>query len=340
MVLGAPFESRWVRAEPRRDAALPLLERILHTALPRARILHVEALGGLRNANFKIQLDGEPESVVVRIYEHDASVCRKELDLLRAIGTRVPVPEVIHAEPNGIEGVPPFAVLRFIHGITFRDLKCTGDRESICQAAYAMGQTLASIGKITFPRTGWLGPGPRVSAPLLTGENPVPRFIDLCLRSEHLAARLEDSLCRRLHDTIWQHAQELSQIDNQAHLVHGDFGKRNILVRRSAGAHPSEKWTVAAVLDWEFAVSGSPLMDVGHILRYERTARPLLEPDFSRGFTDAGGRLPSNWRRMARLIDCVALCEALTHDALAEEFALEIVELVRAAVEDCDPCLP
>ena len=43
----------------------------------------------------------------------------------------------------------------------------------------------------------------------------------------------------------------------------------------SAGATSSSgrragRWAVAAVLDWEFAVSGSPLADVGHFLRYER----------------------------------------------------------------------
>ena len=34
-------------------------------------------------------------------------------------------------------------------------------------------------------------------------------------------------------------------------LQQGDFGKRNLLTRRVAGT-----WTVAAVLDWEFAAAG------------------------------------------------------------------------------------
>ena len=39
-------------------------------------------------------------------------------------------------------------------------------------------------------------------------------------------------------------------------------------------AAPRGRWKVAAVLDWEFAISGSPLADLGSFLRYERTARP------------------------------------------------------------------
>jgi hypothetical protein len=48
------------------------------------------------------------------------------------------------------------------------------------------------------------------------------------------------------------------------------------------------------VLDWEFAFLGSPLLDVGHFLRYERAARPLREPHLSRGFLEDGGKLPED----------------------------------------------
>lgn len=58
---------------------------------------------GLRNANFKLQLDSTPEPIVLRVYEHDFSICRKEVDLIRLVGGSVPVPVVIHAEPRGSE---------------------------------------------------------------------------------------------------------------------------------------------------------------------------------------------------------------------------------------------
>ena len=61
-------------------------------------------------------------------------------------------------------------------------------------------------------------------------------------------------------------------------LAHNDFGNRNILVRQE-----NRKCVVAAVLDWEFAFPGSPLLDVGHFLGYERRSAPLREPHFSQG---------------------------------------------------------
>jgi hypothetical protein len=81
------------------------LERIVHTAFPRCRVEDVQPLAdGLRDANFKLQLASTPELIVLRIYEHDTSLCQKEVDLIRLVGRSVPVPAVIHAEPHGVGG--------------------------------------------------------------------------------------------------------------------------------------------------------------------------------------------------------------------------------------------
>jgi aminoglycoside phosphotransferase (APT) family kinase protein len=335
MVDGAQHEARWLRAEPRRTLSLPLLERIVQTAFPRAHVVDTLPLtDGWRNANFKLRLDCTPDPVVLRVYEHDASICQKEVDLIRLVGVSVPVADVIHAEAVGSEDVPPFAVMRFVEGISFRDLARGGDTEAIAQAAYSAGETLASIGRTTFLRSGWLAPGPKVAAPLLEGTDRMPRFVDLCLASAHLRERMAVDLLDRAHALVWSWAPQLADLDEEACLVHGDFGKRNLLVRRIAG-----RWVVAAVLDWEFAVSSSPLADVGHFLRYERASRPVAEPHFSEGYLHAGGRLPQNWRQLARVVDLTALCESLTRDELPETVISELVELVRATVENRDPQL-
>lgn len=336
MIAGAHEESRWVRPEPRRAIAESLAERIARTAFPGCRVKHAQPLAdGLRNANFKLQLDSPAECVVLRIYEHDRSLCQKEADIIRLASGSVPIPEVIHAEPLGWEDVPPFALFRHVEGITFRELKNSGDRDATAEGAFAVGQTLAAIGQNRFPRPGWVGPGPEVTAPLVEGADAAPRFVDLCLACTHMQQRMPAELRDRTHELVWKWAQRLGQQEGEARLVHGDFGKRNLLMREVAG-----KWRVAAVLDWEYAVSGTPLADVGHFLCYEREARPMLEPHFSRGFVEGGGALPQDWRQVARLVDLTGLCESLTRDDLPDEIAKELVELVHATVEDCEPQLP
>jgi aminoglycoside phosphotransferase (APT) family kinase protein len=333
MAHGAPGKARWFRSEPRRTLPIPDLERIVHTAFPRGQVAEIQPLGdGLRNANFKLRLDSTPEWIVLRIYEHDPSLCQKELDLMRLVSGSVPVPELIHAMPDGVENFPPFSLSRFVEGISFRELRRSGDLDAIAQAAYSAGETLAAIGRATFSKPGWLAPGPTVTSPLLEGRDPMPRFVDLCLASTNLQQHMKADLRDRTHTLVWSCVPQFASLENEARLVHGDFNKRNLLVQPVAG-----RWSMAAVLDWEFAVSGSPLADLANFLRYERAAHPLAEPHFSSGYLHAGGALPDDWRRLARLVDLTALCESLTHDQLPGTVAAELVELVRATIENRDP---
>lgn len=306
---------------------------MVRAAFPGRRIIEVNSLeGGFRNANFRLQLDSPPGRVVLRIYEHHASLCRKETDILRLISGSVPAPEVLYVEPKATNDVPPFALLRYVEGITFRELKGGRDAHSISQAAYAIGQTLASIGRKMFAKAGRLGPGLSLAPLLLDGPNPTPRFIDLCLTSAVLQQRMGKELRDEVSALAWSYAEQLAALDAESSLVHGDFGNRNLLVRKMA-----ESWTAAGVLDWELAYAGSPLADIGHFLRYERAACPTVEPHFSNGYLRAGGKLPADWRRLARVIDLVALCKSLTHYVLPEGIVTELLELVRATVENRDP---
>jgi aminoglycoside phosphotransferase (APT) family kinase protein len=333
MMGGAPQQARSLREEPRRTLPLSLLERVVQTAFLHGHVIGAHPLAeGLRNANFKLELDCTPDVVVLRIYEHDASLCEKELDLMRLIGGSVPVPEVIYAEPRGWEDLPPFTLMRHIEGISFHELHRRGDTRAISEAAHSVGETLAAIGRTTFAKSGWLAPGPTVTDPPLEGADPVPRFVDKCLESPNLQQRVPSNLRGRTHAFVWSMAPQLTNLDPQAQLVHGDFGKRNLLVRSMAG-----QWRVAAVLDWEFAMSGTPLTDLGHFLRYEQESGPVAEPHFSDGYLQAGGKLSQNWRQLARLIDLTALSESLTHDHLPDTVVTELVELIHATVENREP---
>ena len=72
------------------------------------------------------------------------------------------------------------------------------------------------------------------------------------------------------------------------------------------------KLRVAAVLDWEFAFSGPPLLDIGGMLRHSESLPPDFEPDFIRGFSENGGQLPPEWKKTVRLLDLINLCQFLS----------------------------
>ena len=134
-----------------------------------------------------------------------------------------------------------------------------------------MGRTLGLIGQFRFAKPGWLAPGPKVTAPVAEGNNPILRFVDLCVSSPNFQRRTASNLRERISRLVWSWVPEFAKLNNEAGLVHGDFGKRNLLL------HGDGSLPVNAVLDWELAVSGSPLTDMGHFLRYETDVRPNYE---------------------------------------------------------------
>jgi aminoglycoside phosphotransferase (APT) family kinase protein len=308
-----------------------LLPRLLARALPGRRVVRAEPLaGGLSNASWRVRLDPALD-VVLRIYARDPAACRKEVALHALVRDVVPVPEIVHAEPDGAEGVGPFAVLRWVEGITFRELKRAGDRAAIAEAAASAGAALAALGRVSFARGGWLEGGPdglTIGAPLLDGADAAPRFVDQCLASPHLARRVPNDLRERVHRLVWAWAPRLLSLERERRLVHGDFRKQNVLVAPGAGG-----WRVAAVIDWEFAVAGAPLADVANFLRYERDGTALAEPHFSRAFVAHGGALPDDWAALSRVLDLVALGEMLSRERMPGDVAAEIVGLVRGTVD-------
>lgn len=309
--------------------------RLIGTVFPRHRVVDAQLLaGGLCNTNLKVRLEPAAPPVVLRIYDRDPSACQKEVDLLQLVGRTVPVPEVLGVSAAGMDEIGPFVVLRFVEGPTFRELRATGDAPAIAEACDAIGRTLAAIGEHTFSHAGRLEAGPRVGEQLVAGADPIPSFLDACLAHPALGSRVDAPFRGRIHALVWSWADRLREATAVARLVHCDYGTRNLILQEKAG-----RWGVAAVLDWEFAAAGSPLWDVGHFLRYERAGRPSCEPSFSTGFRTGGGSLPDGWRRLARLVDLVALCDALTWETLPDDVTRELLELVRATVEDRDPRL-
>lgn len=311
------------------------VRRLIAPIFPMRRVARYDFLtGGLRNTSLRLQFESGEAPVVLRMYRQASDACRKEVAILNLVRRTVPVPEVIHLEPAGVEGSVPFVVLSFVEALTFQQLKRTGTLTAIHQASSSVGETLAAIGAYEFSKPGRLVPTTNdqleVGAPYTISTNPIPEILDRFLESAEARRRLGPALVERLLNLVWGWAPALPDFTNVGQLVHSDFGNRNILVNEVDG-----QWKVVAVLDWEFAFSGSPLVDVANFLRYDTIHEPLREPHFSRSFVEHGGELPDNWRHIIRVIDLTALVECLTHDYLPDDVANEIIGLINSTLDDC-----
>jgi aminoglycoside phosphotransferase (APT) family kinase protein len=310
----------------------PDISGILHRAFPAHGVRSSTVMtGGLINAMYRVELEGFEDPLVLRFYSQDPSACQKEVDLHRLVAGWVPVPEILYAATGEQDGVAPHVLMRWVKGLTFRQLKARHNPTEIAEAAHSIGETLARIASFEFASPGRIGAGLSIGAPLLEPTHGAAQFVESCLRSPETQRRLEALLVERVREYIWHWAPEMDLLAEERRLVHSDFGGPNLMVDRVGG-----RWCVSGAIDWEFAFSGPPLVDVGHMMRYERRGRPLVEPWFSEGYLAGGGTLPQDWRDLARAVDLMALCEFLTRPGLPESIVPELVELIAATTQGRD----
>ncbi|MEV0381136.1 phosphotransferase [Nonomuraea sp. NPDC050643] len=285
----------------------PIRRWLSRDALPGLEIQHAEALaGGYRNANILLVSCTGDRYVLRRYLGHNT--CAVEAALAGRLAGIVPVADVIAADPDGSAAGRPVMVSRYVPG----DLVSTllpglgpGDAEAL---GHAVGAVLAAIGTVTFPRPGFfdgadLLPGPEGTEPAAD----LPAFVDRCLRTGNahhaLSAAEQDALRRHAAEA----APALRAVHGARRLVHSDFNPKNLLAARHGGS-----WIVTAVLDWEFAFSGSPLFDIGNMLRFRSELPPAFAGGFTAGYVGAGGHLPRNWREISQAADLYALADFLT----------------------------
>jgi len=121
---------------------------------------------------------------------------------------------------------------------------------------------------------------------------PLPELVETLL-GERCKARLGPDLTQALMAFAQREPNLGATWPGPPSRTHADFGGSNILVRID---DPSAR--IAAVIDWEFAFSGSPMMDLGNVLRPPLGELPGFEDSVASGYRSAGGVLPDDWRRL------------------------------------------
>jgi len=283
---------------------LPQIAAMMAPAFPGRPVIAATPLThGLANANYRVRLAGIAGDLVLRVYVYDPAVAGKERAVTRLVGATVPVPAFLHLDPDGAVGGRPYAILPWIEGVMLHDALAGAGPDDLRQLGGALGATLAAIARHRFPASGLLDRDLQV----MPWPEPATAFIRRSLFEEQGAARLDPAT----RDTVWRFVEDnaglLEEVSAASHLVHADFRKPNILVARGG-----DGWRVTAVLDWEFCHSGTPLFDIGILLRGDPGQDPLFEQSFATAFQEGGGSLPSNWRRVAQFLDLINLCDFLS----------------------------
>ena len=279
------------------------LDRWLEAVLPGQWATGQARLGGgYRNRNTRLDLD-DGESVVLRQYEVDEAsrICAVEAALLKRLRGVAPVPPLIATDPDGSAAGQPVLLTEFVPGTPLAAaLAGPGDHAGLGRAA---GRALAAIGTVSFASGGFFIDGTlEPSAEELTGG--LAEFVDTSLAAGPAPDVLSPAELDGLRALAAADEPFAARAAGASQLVHSDFNPKNLLVAADG--------SVSAVLDWEFAFSGSPLTDIGNMLRFREDYPPRFGGAFIAGYQDAGGRLPPDWREISEALDLYALADFLT----------------------------
>jgi len=318
----------WPRGTPAVALGRAGAAALLHPVIGDADILSVRpARGGLSNSNFDVVLGGAPKRLLLRLYQNGLTPARKEAALARRLAAQVPMAQFLHFADRGEVIDAPYAVLEWIDGAPL-DIVASGSGDTaLAPIGEAVGEVLAHIHAIHFPHHGFLAGDLNLGEPIDLGPEGLRAYLQAQLIEGHGGERLGPELAREAVAFAEREADLLDHWRAAPCLVHGDFNPSNILLQSSGTA-----WQVAAVLDWEYALSGIPAMDFANLMRPPLGNSEAFADGLARGYRRAGGTLPENWRSIARLADLFAWADILGRPDTDASVVRDARDAIRAAI--------
>lgn len=276
--------------------------------------LSAERIGqdvGIANALFAVHR-GEHVFVLRRpplvINAPGASDMAREWRVLKALeGSDVPHPQpLLFCEDADAIGAP-FLIMSLVDGFTpVRDLPAPYDNpKARHDLGLAMVDAIASLGQVDWRAAGLEGFG----RPEGFLERQVPRWLKQ-LRSYSTREIPElDTVATWLENHIPTVAQEPG-------LLHGDYSAFNVM----ASWHTTGR--LAAVVDWDSATVGDPLLDLGHLLARwtepgEESSLTSLDIDTREGLPTRAEMAERYAQRTGRDLEALAYYEVLALFRLA-----------------------
>jgi len=252
------------------------------------------ASGGFSGETFLSDFQGH--KAIVRIYAGRSAARSGAVDLdaavLHLMRGIVPVPEILEVR-RAIADQPAVLVTEYVEGERGDLVLPTLGDDGLRVLGMNLGRILDRLAHVPTPRAGtFTGPDLLVE-PFAGLADGLPGWVDSHLRQLTTWTDAERAGLIAVADD----AQDLLDAIQRTCFVHSDFNPKNLLVDPAT-------LEVTAVLDWEFAHSGSPVTDSGNLLRFDR------QPAFVAGVLETSGADLD----AARAADLVALVDLAARD--------------------------
>ena len=306
VVLAQPREG-WQRKAAWVDLQHAEIAALLRPAVGDGTILSVQPVtGGLVNTNLKVTLSDPPHTVLLRLFQREPLKAEIEAALDALLCDGVPRARFHHFDQTNPVTGHPYAVLQWIEGMQLGLVGSAADEATLAELGARTGTVLAQIHSFRFDRHGFFAADLSVPVAIDLDRAGLLAFMRQCLFDGPGGERLGTELTARLFVFVECEGDRLDAWLGTPCLTHADFNPSNILVHREA-----DGWRIAAVLDWEFALSATPALDFGNLLRPPFGSQAGFVEGLAHGYRAAGGFLPDDWFRIARLADLFAWADLL-----------------------------
>ncbi len=314
------MKTNWERHNPIIEIPIEAIKSIIRSYSMNHTVQHITILsGGLSHTNYKVMLN--ETIVVVRVTQNYESL-EREQTLHSILPNHVRAPRFLHLTKWNGFGV---GVLEWKEGsLLYQKLIDSLPAEMKCMGK-SIGQQLAAHREVTFNTYGFLDSRLKVMDDFRLTPETFISTIDSFFTDGYASKWLPRNVVDHIHKYTRENAHFFEEDESGPRLVHGDFNGLNLLMNET---------DVSAVLDWEFALSGSIYFDIGNMLRYQYPHMSSFESGLFTSLNESGISLSENWKKLAKLADLVALCSLLNRQVCGENRVKDIQRLIASTLND------
>ncbi len=252
--------------------------------------------GGTRNTLYSFKIGDD--TFVLRLYINKPSACKTEKEIHALVKSRIDVPELIYS--NETHKPWPYAIFKFSPGV---HLSLAPPNRSY-PISVKLGEILAHIHSIKFPKAGLFGDGIKIDKPFKLGSSPyLEETISILSKKDNARTRLGDPLADEILSFVDKHRAFFPVIGDSASLTHSDFKPINLIYQPGGSI---------VVLDWELAHAGSGILDFAVLLRHHKKI-PLDMNTLVESYKNQGGVLPEEWFHSAMVTDFATIVTQLNN---------------------------
>lgn len=294
------MEYGWERTFPFLKIDSIIVSKLFENIVIKENIVNIIPINdGCRTTNYIIETNEYKKKYILKIFFPMEQDYKKEIKLLTKLREcqTMPVPKVYKLSNHEAIQNREYAIYEYIDGKNIRQAISDG---------YILGEnfvrdvarSLAKIHSYKFDKAGFLDENLNIKKELLPLTSLYENFM-----GDRAKKRLGETVVDKIINIVIKNEKTLVELDKDIRLVHGDFQGTNILVKDNK---------LAGILDWEFAMAGHPLADIGQFFRYEKYFNDNLVTVFEDEYNKSSSyKLSDNWYKISKLRDLVNLLQLI-----------------------------